>query len=166
MKIFWVRVVNWFAIAVILFVYQSQAHAREQIVLAQEEQQKAQIAQSNYETAINKLTDMQMQKKKSDIESGQDTEKSGVLGLSDGVYTGTGTGFGGDLTVEVTVENGKISDIFITDTHDDDEYLDKASALLDQIVDAQGTEGIDTVSGATYSSKGILEAVNYALKGK
>lgn len=155
MKMFWIRSVNLLAVAAILLVYQSQAYAREQIALAQEEQQKAVKMQDACKEAMDKMENMQAM--------GTEEETKSAYGLSDGVYTGTGTGFGGSLTVEVTIENGKIQDISITDTQDDDSYLDKASVLLEQIVDAQGTEGVDAVSGATYSSEGILGAVGDAL---
>jgi uncharacterized protein with FMN-binding domain len=80
----------------------------------------------------------------------------------DGTYTGTGTGFGGELEVKVTVKNGKITKITVVSTKDDKQFFDKAKTLLDQIVKKQSTN-IDTVSGATYSSAGLIEAVRNAL---
>lgn len=80
----------------------------------------------------------------------------------DGTYTGTGTGFGGPITVKVVIKGGKISDISIVSTSDDSPYIDNASVLLQNIIKAQSTN-IDTVSGATYSSVGIIEAVRDAL---
>lgn len=80
----------------------------------------------------------------------------------DGTYTGTGTGFSGPITVEVIVQDGKISDISILSTVDDSPYIDSASALLKNIVLMQSTN-VDTVSGATYSSAGLIEAVRNAL---
>lgn len=82
--------------------------------------------------------------------------------LKDGVYTGTGNGFGGPLTVQVTIKAGKITDIQITDTKDGEEFLQKASQVIKRIIAAQSTN-VDTVSGATYSSVGIIEAVRNAL---
>lgn len=82
----------------------------------------------------------------------------------DGTYTGTGTGFHGEITVEVVVKNGAISDITILESSDDAEYLAVAFALLDQIIAQQRTD-VDTVSGATYSSVGLIEAVCDALSG-
>ena len=72
----------------------------------------------------------------------------------DGVYTGTGTGFGGQMTVQVTVSGGKITD--------DSPYLQNACALLQNIIASQSTN-VDAVSGATYSSAGLIEAVRNAL---
>ena len=68
----------------------------------------------------------------------------------DGTYYGTGTGFAGNLKVEVVITGGKIS-------------IQKASGVINQILGAQSTNGIDTVSGATFSSNGIIKAVRNAL---
>ena len=75
----------------------------------------------------------------------------------DGVYTGTGTGFGGEMTVQVTVSGGRITDIQILSSKDDSPYLQNASALLQNIIAAQSTN-VDAVSGATFSSTGLIEA--------
>lgn len=81
----------------------------------------------------------------------------------DGTYYGTGTGFAGNLKVEVVITGGKISNIQIVETNDGSEYIQKASGVINQILDAQSTNGIDTVSGATFSSNGIIKAVRNAL---
>lgn len=81
---------------------------------------------------------------------------------ADGTYYGTGTGFSGALTVEVVISGGKISSIQIMDTSDGDSYIRSASGLISNIIATQSTN-VDTVSGATYSSVGIIEAVRNAL---
>lgn len=81
----------------------------------------------------------------------------------DGTYYGTGTGFAGNLKVEVVITGGKISNIQIVETNDGSEYIQKASGVINQILGAQSTNGIDTVSGATFSSNGIIKAVRNAL---
>lgn len=83
-------------------------------------------------------------------------------GYKDGTYTGTGTGFGGKMTVQVVVKNGKISTVKILNHKDGSSYISKAKSILSAIVAKQSTN-VDTVSGATYSSKGIIEAVRNAL---
>ena len=80
----------------------------------------------------------------------------------DGTYYGTGVGFNGNLTVKVTIKNGKITNIDIVKTGDGDEYIAKAKGLLKSIYAKQNTN-VDTVSGATYSSNGLIEAVSNAL---
>ena len=81
----------------------------------------------------------------------------------DGTYYGSGTGFGGKLTVEVVIQDGKISSITLVENEGDDHpYIDHASTLLQSIVTTQSTN-VDAVSGATYSSAGLIEAVRNAL---
>lgn len=81
----------------------------------------------------------------------------------DSTYTSTGTGFSGPITVQVVIEGGKIKDITVVSSTDDSPYLQNASALLKQIVALQSTN-VDTVSGATYSSVGLISAVRDALQ--
>ncbi len=84
--------------------------------------------------------------------------------LADGVYTGTGEGFGGDITVQVTVSGGRITAVEIVSADGETAaYLNRAKALLPKVLGTQGTH-VDAVSGATYSSKGILEAIDAALR--
>lgn len=80
----------------------------------------------------------------------------------DGTYYGTGVGFNGNLTVKVIIKNGKITNIDIVKTGDGDQYISKAKGLLKSIYAKQNTN-VDTVSGATYSSNGLIEAVSNAL---
>ncbi len=81
----------------------------------------------------------------------------------DGTYYGSGTGFGGKLMVEVVIQDGKIVSVTLVENEGDDHpYIDNASALLQSIVAAQSTN-VDAVSGATYSSAGLIEAVRNAL---
>ena len=82
----------------------------------------------------------------------------------DGVYTGTARGYGGNITVEVTIRDGKIADIRVLDhSGESDSYFDRASAVIERILSA-GSPNVDTVSGATYSSTGIINAVKRALQ--
>lgn len=82
----------------------------------------------------------------------------------DGIYTGSGTGYkGGTTKVSVTVTNGKITNIQILSNQDTPKYFNRVSGtIVDNIISNQSTS-VDTVSGATYSSKGILSAVQNAL---
>lgn len=80
----------------------------------------------------------------------------------DGTYYGTGKGFAGTMKVKVDISGGKIVSISIVSTKDGDGYVKSASSLLDTIVEKQSTN-VDTVSGATFSSRGIIAAVRSAL---
>lgn len=91
------------------------------------------------------------------------TEQDVVGGYKDGTYEGTGMGFGGEITVSVTVADGKVAEITVLSADGEDPaYYDQALAVLDEIVSAQSTE-VDTVSGATFSSTGLIDAAVDAL---
>ena len=83
---------------------------------------------------------------------------------ADGVYEGTGSGNGGDMNVEVTVENGKITDIVLKDDHNETPGIFEMAVdqVIPAIIEAQSTE-VDSASGASMSSAGIKEAVEDAL---
>lgn len=82
----------------------------------------------------------------------------------DGTYTGSGTGFrGGTTTVSVTIQNGQITDIQTVSSQDTQRYYDRASGtVMNEIISSQSTH-VDTVSGATFTSEGIISAVEDAL---
>lgn len=81
----------------------------------------------------------------------------------DGDYTGKAQGFKGDISVKVQVSSGKISDIQILESNDDEEYFNSAKSLIGDIISSQETS-VEAVSGATYSSNGIINAVKNALE--
>lgn len=82
----------------------------------------------------------------------------------DGRWEGGAKGFGGMITVLVTVENGTISEIEITSADGEDKaYLSMAEDIIPKIIEAQSVD-VDTVSGATFSSTGIRDTVSEALK--
>ena len=80
----------------------------------------------------------------------------------DGIYTAEAMGFEGRITVQVTVAEDQITDITILSAEDEEEYLSRAKQVIPAILEGQ-SPNVDTVSGATYSSTGILNAVKLAL---
>lgn len=85
--------------------------------------------------------------------------------LTDGVYTGEGQGFRGTVTVQVTVSGGTVTAVSVLSTQDNEPYISRAEAGVIDSVLAEQTLEVDTVSGATYSSQGILQAIYDALEG-
>ena len=82
----------------------------------------------------------------------------------DGVYEGTGSGYNGNITVKVTIKNDVITNLVVIDTVDNSPFVDTAiSGIFDSILNSQSPD-VDTVSGATFSSKGLISAVKAALK--
>ena len=81
----------------------------------------------------------------------------------DGTYTGSGKGFGGTISVKVTVKDGKISAIDVTSASGETaSYFSKAKGIISKMISGQ-TTNVDAASGATYSSNGIITAVRNAL---
>lgn len=81
----------------------------------------------------------------------------------DGTYTGSAQGFGGAITVQVTLANDEITDIQVTSAPGEDSaYLSQGEGVISSIISAQSTD-VDTVSGATFSSTGVINAVVDAL---
>ena len=81
----------------------------------------------------------------------------------DGTYEGSAQGYRGTVTVQVKVSGGMISSITVESYRDDDEFFNRAkNTVISEIISAQSTD-VQTVSGATYSSRGIIQAVANAL---
>ncbi len=82
----------------------------------------------------------------------------------DGIYEGEAQGFGGPIRVSVTVKGRRITEVTVL-SHDNEDaaYYSQAETLTEEIVQEQSAD-LDAVSGATYSSNGILDAVRNALE--
>ncbi len=85
--------------------------------------------------------------------------------VADGTYTGTGMGFGGPIEVEVTVAGGQITEIKVLSHNDSPGVSDAAiDRIPERIIEEQQVE-VDVVTGATFTSRGIIDAVADALAG-
>lgn len=81
----------------------------------------------------------------------------------DGTYTGVGIGKATGMQVSVTIAGDRITQVNVVASRDDEDYLMEAeNGLTPQILSTQSTT-VDTVSGATCSSRGILQGVDDAL---
>jgi len=83
--------------------------------------------------------------------------------LKDGTYEGSAQGFNGEIKVSVSVSNGAVTDISIISQNDTPNYFNRAKEIINNILGTQSLE-VDAISGATYSSKGIRDAVYNALQ--
>lgn len=87
-------------------------------------------------------------------------EENGVSG----VFSGEGTGYGGTIAVDVTLENSAITGIEVTSSNETQGIgtvaIDK---LIPEIIETQSV-ALDAVSGATRASEGLLAAVTAALE--
>lgn len=81
----------------------------------------------------------------------------------DGTYEGTSSGYSSGLKVSVSIEGGKIASVDVVSHNETPGFYEKAFEKVPaEIVQKQNTN-VDTASGATYSSVGIINAVNSAL---
>ena len=87
------------------------------------------------------------------------------VSYTDGSYTAEGKGIGGTVPVTVTIKNGKITEVTVGDNSETQGIGSKAIEQLPaKIVEANGTEGVNAVSGATVTSKAIFTAVEDCLE--
>lgn len=91
---------------------------------------------------------------------------SGQQVYKDGVYTGEAAGYRPGIKVKVTVNEGKISKIEILSHNEKGErfYGPPIKTIPQEIIESQSTD-VDVVTGATKTSKGIMQAVENALNG-
>lgn len=88
----------------------------------------------------------------------------GDFALNDGYYEGTGNGFAGPVKLFIEIKDKSIVGIYIVKTADDAGFFNRAKeGVTASILEKQSTD-VDTVSGATYSSRGIIEAVSNAME--
>jgi len=100
------------------------------------------------------------------VEEPEEEELAAKLPYADGVYVGSSRGYGGKVQVQVTMENGQITEVQILSAkHETKAFLKRARRLLGMVVNAQTWE-VDAVSEATYTSRGILGAIKNALTGE
>lgn len=81
-----------------------------------------------------------------------------------GTYTGTAQGRNGPVTVEVTVSSTSILSISVKDQHETAGIADNALTLLPKEIVANQSLRVDSISGASFTSKAIIGAVSEALK--
>lgn len=92
-----------------------------------------------------------------------DTTTDSDYVYKDGTYTGEAEGYGGTIQVEVTLAGDEITSINVVSAPGEDSaYLSQAESVINSVISSQSTD-VDTVSGATFSSTGILNAVDEAL---
>lgn len=97
----------------------------------------------------------------------KDAEQPTTGSYKDGTYTGSATGHGGKVSVTVTVKNGNISSIEVTEQQETPKYWEKAKATISALLglgDDASVDAVDTKTGATLSSEAIRQAVKNALK--
>lgn len=148
MNTFWLKVVNLLLFTGLLLGYNAVLNSRMQA-------ETIDRMQAELETM------KQQQEQQQAIEKPK--EQLDISPYEDGEYEGSAQGFGGLITVKVTIEKGMLTDIaIVTAAKEDRAYLEMASTIVNEMLEKQ-TNQVDTVSGATFSSTGIRNAVTDAL---
>lgn len=142
MRSFWIRTVNLAAIVGILFTYHmvlSIYNSKDQVARLQAELERVEPKLQN------------------------DGRRSAPAEYQDGVYSGEAEGFGGPISLEVTITDGRIADIQILSAEGEDgAYFSMAENMIPTVLERQSPE-VDTISGATFSSNGVRNAMKQAL---
>jgi len=87
---------------------------------------------------------------------------TGCGGAKSGVFTGASTGMQGPVTVEMTVEKGRITDVKITESHETPAVATVAMERIPQDIVKYQTTSVDVVTGATLASRAIMNASSKA----
>ncbi len=154
-KTFYIKVINILWIAIFLVAYQGITVTRDKEFQITQLEHELEIAKETIEGVRN--SGFVVEEAESDMEA--------ESRYQDGVYTGEANGFGGAVKVEVVIEYGKISKITILDaSKEDPAYVTMAQEVIEDMLSSQTAE-VDAVSGATFTSTGIINAVANALEG-
>ena len=175
---FYLRLIALLMIIMAVFFYNGTVKDKEQeqsITDLTTQVQNLQYQQEQILTALQEAYEEQKtvaeSKTESDSKSSDSKKSTAAKETSDdsdnvyknGTYEGSGTGYGGTITVQVTLQDDTITDVSVTSAPGEDSaYLAQGENVISSIISEQSTD-VDTVSGATFSSTGILEAVNDAL---
>lgn len=181
---FYMRVISLLLVIMAVFFYSNSMKAKEnekEIAALTDKVDTLQEQQSELLSALETIYTNRVQNQaasaSSDSSASADTSDSASTDDSsasddaadadnvykDGTYTGEADGYGGTIQVEVTLASDEITSINVVSAPGEDSaYLSQAESVIDSIISAQSTD-VDTVSGATFSSTGILNAVDEAL---
>lgn len=143
---FWVKLLSCLIVIAAILIYNGVITSREQADT---------IAQLEYA--------LETQEASASAQNSTTSTDSVSYRYNDGTYQGEAQGYGGKVIMEISIEQDVIIDIQVISAESKDAaYFDAASALIDEILETQSTD-VDTVSGATFSSNGIIGAIKDAL---
>ena len=139
-------------------------HEKKESISSEQMENEKSVSEEDSEDTSKDAEDAEnADETEADDASADEAADSEDLAYKNGTYTGDGQGFGGNIQVQVTLENDTITDIQVVSAlGEDSAYLSQGQGVISTILAAQSTD-VDTVSGATFSSTGIINAVNDAL---
>lgn len=157
MKKFWIKTVNIILIIGIIFGY-------NQIVLYREKTEEVNSLQAKLKDASTMVKNVENKANAEQSLDNSTEENSDNNGYKDGTYTGHAKGFGGQVIVDVAIAGSKIDSINIVSADKEDKaYFDMAKGVIEEMMENQSAD-VDAISGATFSSNGIINAVKQALE--
>ena len=167
MKQLLVRSLNLAVIAAVLLGYNTVLDRREkedQIAQLSAELETTKLQKESLEAAAKTTQNAAASEEAASDASAADTDDTTASPYLDGTYEGEAEGFGGMITVQVTVKNCQMTDLSILSADGEDSaYLSNAKDIIPKILEAQSAD-VDTISGATFSSTGIKNATAEALE--
>lgn len=164
---FGIRIINILLVVVALYTYNTTINLREKDDSIA--QLTAQVEYEQWQNEQLQAQQLQMQhemKKAQGLADEEDQKESETLDslYADGTYQGEADGFGGTISLEVVVGDGVITAVNILSADGEDGvYFSVAQDIIPTILEAQSAQ-VDTISGATFSSTGIRDAVEQALE--
>lgn len=148
MRSLFIRILNIVCIAAVIATYNSVTAQR---VAADQQARAAAEAENDRIRAANAALHAQMAAEAARV-------------YEDGIFEGEAEGYGGMIRVSVEIQDDEILDIQILSAEKEDlAYMEMAKGIIPEMISRQTTE-IDTVSGSTFSSAGIKNAVTKALE--
>lgn len=98
------------------------------------------------------------------IDGMQGLENLDLRQVADGTYRGEGIGYRAPVKVEVVVKAGRMEAVKVVETKED-WPLNTLQDVTARIVEKQSLQGVDAVSGATFTSDAIVIGAGKALSG-
>ena len=150
---------------------ESLENQQEQILTALQETYEEQKTAAESKTSSDASSEADNKSEKDSAEDKENADQADSEEEADdsdnvyknGTFEGSGTGYGGTITVQVTLEDDTITAVSVVSAPGEDSaYLSQGENVINSVISEQSTD-VDTISGATFSSTGILEAVNDAL---
>lgn len=152
---FFIKLLSLILICGTLAFYQTRALSRAAVVAENE-------AAIEEVEAYNREVQLEIDRRKDEEAAAKENEIA--CQYESGDFEGTGEGYGGPITVRITIQNDVVTDIRILSHEDEDPvYYSMAEELVDRVLQVQNTN-VDVISGATFSSAGILQAVDNAME--
>ncbi|WP_416335342.1 FAD-binding protein [Anaerococcus sp. DFU013_CI05] len=131
---------------------------------AKETEQKAEVDHKNQADSSTTESKEKESEKKDNTSNKEDDKNESNSSLKDGTYKASANGYDRELNLEVTIADGKISDIELLENHESDAVINRAFPIIKERIIEANSPDVDSVSAATYSTTAIKQATLDALE--